>query len=124
MRGVVRAGDKDVVKVDEDEGQARQHPVHHPLEGRASVVESEGHLHELEQSKGRDDGGLGDVIREHLHLVVTLDEVQGGENVGASHVVGEVPDVGHGVKVPLLCQNPETGHLWIALSPISFYFSL
>lgn len=41
----------------------------------------------------------GNVIREHVDLVVALDEVQGGEEMRDGDYIGEVVDVGHWVFV-------------------------
>ena len=48
------------------------------------------HVDELEQAKERDDCGLGDVVREHLDLVVPLAKVYGGEHVGTGYIDGEI----------------------------------
>ena len=94
----VRAGDENVVQVDENEGQVDAQPVHHALEGVASVPEAKGHGKPLEQTKGGDDRGLGDVPLGHGDLVVPLDKVQLGEVAATVQPIGEVVDVGHGVQ--------------------------
>ena len=70
MGGKIRAGDEDVVQVDEDEWQVYDQPVHHALEGVASVPEAKGHGKPLKQTKGGDDGGFGNVPLGHGDLVV------------------------------------------------------
>ena len=47
----------------------------------------------LEQAQRRDDGGLWNVIRKHLDLIVPLHKVEGGEDMGAGQVVREIPNV-------------------------------
>ena len=51
--------------------------VHHALELGASVAQTKGYGDKLEEAKGHDDDGLGDVLRAHLDLIVPLDEVEG-----------------------------------------------
>ena len=53
------AGHQDVVNVDEVEVQPVEDAVHVPLESHPRILESLGHLQELVEAKGGDDGGLG-----------------------------------------------------------------
>jgi hypothetical protein len=69
---LVSAGYDDVVQVAEDEGEARQDAVHHPLEGVARVAQPERHAAKLEQPKRRADGGFPDVSWVHGYLIITL----------------------------------------------------
>jgi hypothetical protein len=50
---LVPAGYNDVIQVAEDEGEARQDAVHHPLEGVARIAQPEGHAAKLEQPERR-----------------------------------------------------------------------
>ena len=95
----VRTGDQDVIQVDKTERETVEDPVHEPLEGLGGVPQTEGHPEELEQTKGGDDGGLGDVIGGHGDLVVPLKEVNLGEDGAAMEVIGKILDVGEGVTV-------------------------
>ena len=45
--------------------------------------------------------GIWDVIGKHLNLVVPLHKVEGGEHVGAGHIIPEIPNVWNGVLVKL-----------------------
>ena len=75
-----------LLEVVKDEGQAGQNSAHHPLESRTSILpQNKGHTNELKESKRSNDGGIRNVVREHLDLVVALHKVKGG----ASHVVAE-----------------------------------
>jgi len=69
---LVSAGYDDVVQVAEDEGEARQDAVHHPLEGVARVAQPERHAAKLEQPERRADGGFPDVSWVHGYLIITL----------------------------------------------------
>ncbi len=55
---LVSAGDDNVVKVDEDEGESRQDPVNHALEDVARIAQPEGHAAKLEQPEWCADGCL------------------------------------------------------------------
>ena len=89
VRGLVGARNQNITEVDKNERQTSQKAVHHALERGTWVAQTKGHVDKLEEAEaeGRDDGGLGDVVREHLHLVVPLDNVEGGEHMGTGHVV-------------------------------------
>ena len=59
MSGPICAGDEDIVQVDEDKWQVEAQPVHHALEGVASIPEAKGHGKPLKQTKG---GGMTAVL--------------------------------------------------------------
>ena len=99
MRGMVRAGNRHVFEVDKDEGQTGQNAVHHALERGTCITQTKRHADELKNAKGCHDGGLGDVVWEHLYVVVPLDEVKRGEHMGASHIVREILNVPIGLPV-------------------------
>ena len=99
MRSMVGTRNQNVVEVDEDEGQANEHSVHQPLEGRPRIPQTKRHADELKQSEGGDDGSLGDVVWKHLDLIVPLHKVEGGEYVGAGHVIRKISNVWNGVLV-------------------------
>ena len=99
MRSVVRARNQNVVKIDEDERQSSENVVHQTLESRPRIPQAKRHLNELEQAKRLDDCGLWNVVRKHLDNVVPLHEVEGGEHVGAGHIVREIRNVWNGVLV-------------------------
>ena len=46
------AGDKDVIQIGEDEGDAPKNAVHQPLESLGSVLKPEGHEEEAQSPKG------------------------------------------------------------------------
>ena len=76
------AGHEDVINVDEDEAQSIEDLVHEPLEGHPCILESKGHVQELEEAKGCDDGILGDrrlLQGWHRVLVCLGDEVEAVE---------------------------------------------
>ena len=64
------AGDEDVIQVYEDEREATEDAVHQSLECLGSVLETKGHVEELPEPKGSDDGRLGDICRHNRDLVV------------------------------------------------------
>ena len=59
--------------------------IHWIVEPVSFHPQNKGHPNELKESKRSNDGGLRNVVREHLDLVVALHKVKGG----ASHVVAE-----------------------------------
>ena len=54
--------------------------VHHALEVLACVLQPERHEQELEETEGCDDRGLVNILGGHWDLVVSLVEVDLGEN--------------------------------------------
>ena len=69
------AGDKDVVQVDEDEGDAVEDAVHQPLECLGGILETKGHAEELPEPEGSDDGRLGDVGQCNRDLMIAAHQV-------------------------------------------------
>ena len=93
-------------------GQANEHSVHQPLEGRPRIPQTKRHADELKQSEGGDDGSLGDVVGKHLDLIVPLHKVEGGEHVGAGHVIRKISNVWNGVLVwnRSIVETPKNPH--------------
>ena len=73
--------------------------IHHALEVLAYILESKWHEQELEETKECDDCGLVDVLRRYWDLMVTLEEVDLGEDCLPRHVGVEVCNVMDGVAV-------------------------
>ena len=51
----------------------KSRPVHEALKRLCCITEAEGHPEELEESKGRGDSRLGDILWGHWDLVVGPD---------------------------------------------------
>ena len=81
--GGVGAGDEDVINVRVHELQTAGDFVDEALKGLSGVAETKWHFDELKQTKCCGDGSFGNVIFGHGDLVVSSDEVDLGENVGA-----------------------------------------
>ena len=81
--GGVGAGDEDVINVRVNELQTAGEFVDEALKGLSGVAETKWHFDELKQTKWCGDGSFGNVIFGHGDLVVSSDEVDLGENVGA-----------------------------------------
>ena len=75
-----RAGNQDIIKINENKGKVMEDVVHHPLECLSRVAEAKRHGEGLEEAKGRNDRRFGDVRRIHQSLVVAFDQVQLGED--------------------------------------------
>ena len=69
MLGGSGACNEDIVKIDEDVGQAPQNPIHQPLERLGRVLEAKGHPQELEQAERGYDPRLLNITRRHWDLV-------------------------------------------------------
>ena len=63
------AGDEDVIQIDKYKRDAAENAVHQPLECLRGILKPEGHVEEHSESKGSDDGRLGDVCRCDENLV-------------------------------------------------------
>ena len=70
-----QAGDKDVVQIGEDDGDAMKNAVHQPLECLGDVLKPEVHAEELPESKGSDDSHLRDVCLCDRNLVVATNQI-------------------------------------------------
>ena len=82
-----------IVHVNEQEGKVGAKDVHHALEGVAGVPETKRSPQKLVQAKRSYADRLGNVIRVHRDLVVTLNEVQLGEDGRASQFLHKIVDV-------------------------------
>ena len=94
-------GNQDVIDVHEDVRDISKDGVPHKLEVLASFLESEWHEQELEEVERHDNCGLVDVFRSYWHLMVTLVEVDFGEDCLLSYVGIEIRDETDGVAVIL-----------------------
>ena len=88
------AGNKNIVEVDENEGNAAKDAIHQPLKRLGGVLEPKGHAEELPEPEGRDDSRLGDVRRCYGDLVVAAHQVHLGEDPHASQAAVETLYVG------------------------------
>ena len=94
VRGEVRTGHQNVIQVDEDKRKIPEKVIHEPLKCLGSIAETEWHFGELEKPEGSDNGGFRDIRGSDRNLVVTLHQVQFGENCGAMETGGQVVEVG------------------------------
>ncbi len=69
------AADDDIVQVDEDEVEARQDPVHSPLECVAGVAEAKSHAEEFKQSKRCCNRRFLNIFRIHQNLMVAFAKI-------------------------------------------------
>ena len=65
----------DVILVGKDEGDAPKNTVHQPLECLGGIIKPEGHVEELPEIEGSDDGHLVDVCRCDGDLLVATDQI-------------------------------------------------
>ena len=70
MRGMIGAHNQNIVEVDKMKGKPAKMRSIMCWNVEPVLRKPKRHADELE---GRDDGGLGDVVGEHLHLVVPLE---------------------------------------------------
>ena len=68
-------GTKDVIQIGEDNGDALKNAVHQPLECLGSNLNPEGHVEELPEPEGSDDGPLENVCRTDRNLVAAMDQI-------------------------------------------------
>ena len=94
-----RAGDEDVVDVDEHALQVSKDVVHQALARLSCISQAEGHPHCLEHAEGGDDSCLLDVAGLHWNLMEGAAEVQLAEEGTAVKIGGEVLQVWNGVPV-------------------------
>ena len=99
MRGEIRTGHQNVVQVDENKRKIAENVIHEPLKCLGSVAETEWHLGELKKPERSDNGGFRDIRGSDRNLVVTLHQVQFGENCGAMETGGQVVEVGERIAV-------------------------
>ena len=71
--GNVRAGDKNIVKIDENPGLGAKHAVNEPLKCLGGVFEPKRHPQKLKQSKRCDNCRFLDVFSRHWDLVIAPD---------------------------------------------------
>ena len=70
MRRKILGEDKDVIHVDEAKEKIPQNLIHKELEHVTSISEAKGHANKFKHPKRGDDGGLLDVLRRNLYLIV------------------------------------------------------
>jgi hypothetical protein len=90
MRSVVRRCYQNVVDVAKGKGEASQHLVNHPLEGLACVPQTKRHADEFKQAKRRDDRHFLHVLRRHRDLMISLLQIELGEDVAALQAASKV----------------------------------
>ena len=99
VRGEVRTGHQNVIQVDKDKRKIPEKVIHEPLKCLGSVAETEWHFGELKKPERSDNGGFRDIRGSDRNLVVTLHQVQFGENCGAMETGGQVVEVGERIVV-------------------------
>jgi hypothetical protein len=89
-----RAEDEDVIEKNQYEPpeEGLQHIIHQGLKCRRCVRQLEGHEQELEQPLVGAEGCHLDVVRVHVHLVITQTEVELGEEDDAAEFVEQLFD--------------------------------
>ena len=83
MRGMFLmrlAGDQHVIEVHEGVLEASQDLIHHPLECLACISQTKGHPEKFEEAKRSDDHSFWDILFCHWYLVITLPQIQLGED--------------------------------------------
>ena len=88
------ASNENIIKVDENEGNAAKCVIHQPLKRLGSVLEPKGHAEELPEPEWRDNSRLGDVRRCYRDLVVAAYQVHLGEDPHAGQAAIETLYVG------------------------------
>ena len=78
-----RAGNQDIIQIHKHPIKAAQNLVHQSLKGLGGVLQAEGHPDELKEAEGRYDRRLLHVFGRHRDLVVSPNQVQDGEKLGA-----------------------------------------
>ena len=96
---VVAQCDKDVIHVDEREGETSQDVIHQPLKCLSSVGETKWHPQKFKKAEGGDDRCLVNVVRCHWNLMITLAKVDLGEDGAPVQVGIEILDMRDGVAV-------------------------
>ena len=76
--------DEDVIDIGDAEEKIAEDGVYHPLKDSTSVAKAKTGVVEGVGAEGRGDGSLRDVVWVHGDLVVALQEVQLGEDLGQS----------------------------------------
>jgi hypothetical protein len=77
-----RTENEEVVKVDEKERERTEKGIHEPLERLGGVFEAKWHEVKFKETKGRDYGCFWNVVFLHRHLIISLFQIQFGENSG------------------------------------------
>ena len=93
------AGNQDVIRIGEDEGDAPKNTVHQPLECLGGISKPKRHAEELPEPKGSDDGRLGDVCRCDGDLMVAADQIYPGKYLLARQAIVQIMYVGQGIPI-------------------------
>ena len=93
------AGNQKVIDIRKTEGQFRQDLINEALESLSGVAESERHAYKLEQTKGRSDSSLANVVGIDRNLVEGPDKVDLGENGGTMEARGEILEMRNRVAI-------------------------
>ena len=95
------AGNQYVVHIGKDKVQACQDPVQESLKALASIPKTKRHANELEKTKRSNHRCFWNILRANRHLVITLPQVNLGEDGAAGKTSSQVRYVGTGVVVGL-----------------------
>ena len=99
VRGKIRTGYQNVVEIDKHKRKTTEEMIHEPLESLSSIAEAKRHFGEFKKTERGDDGSFGNIGGGDRNLVITLHQVQFGENCGAMETGGQVVEVGERIAV-------------------------
>ncbi len=88
-----------IIQIAKNEWQFRKKFVHEALKGLSGVFESKRHEDILKKSEWGDDGSFRNVRFRQWYLMITLHQVQFGEEFAAAEFDGKVLDVWQWVPV-------------------------
>ena len=94
-----RAGDEDIVDVDEAGGESSEHFIHEPLARLRCVAQAERQSNGFPKAEGRRDGSLWDVSRLDWDLMECSSQVQLTEEATTGEVSVEVLQVRQWVTI-------------------------
>ena len=83
-------GDQHILYICVAEVQVSGNLIDEPLKCLRGISQPEGHIRKLEESEGRDDGCLGNVVQMNWNLVVSLYQIDCAEDFPASKLMCEV----------------------------------
>ena len=99
VRGKIGTGHQNVVEIDKHKGKTTEEMIHEPLESLSSIAEAKRHFGEFKKTERSDNGSFGNIGGGDRNLVITLHQVQFGENRGAMETGGEVMEIGKRIAV-------------------------
>ena len=99
VRGKIGTGHQNVVEIDKHKRKTTEEMIHEPLESLSSIAEAKRHFGEFKKTERGDNGSFGNIGGGDRNLVITLHQVQFGENCGAMETGGQVVEVGERIAV-------------------------